>query len=78
MAILSMVMAFVGFISCGLTAIPAVVFGHIGLHQIKRADRPEEGRGLAIAGLILGYLIILGGIGFIVLVALSDSGSSDY
>jgi hypothetical protein len=78
MAVLSLVMAAVAFMSCGITAIPAVVFGHIGLYQLKRADRPEQGRGLAIAGLVLGYLFILGGIGFILLMALADSGSSDY
>jgi hypothetical protein len=32
----------------------AVVFGHIALGQLKA--RPQGGRGLAIAGLILGYI----------------------
>lgn len=32
----------------------AIVFGHIALSQIKRTG--EGGGGLAIAGLILGYL----------------------
>ncbi len=34
----------------------AVIFGHIGLSQIKRTG--EEGRGQAIAGLIIGYVSI--------------------
>ena len=34
----------------------AVIFGHIGLGQIKRTG--EEGRGQAIAGLIIGYVTI--------------------
>ncbi|MCB1296926.1 MAG: DUF4190 domain-containing protein [Gordonia sp.] len=39
----------------GLTVAPlGIVFGHIGLSQIKRTG--EGGRGLAIAGLILGYI----------------------
>lgn len=36
--------------------IPAVVFGHIALSQIKKSAGRLGGRGLAIAGLVLGYL----------------------
>jgi peptidyl-prolyl cis-trans isomerase B (cyclophilin B) len=48
MAIASIVCAFV-------LAPLGVIFGHISLSQIKKSG--EEGRGLAIAGLIVGYLI---------------------
>ena len=37
-------------------SIPAVVFGHIALSQIKKSAGRLGGRGLAIAGLVLGYL----------------------
>jgi Domain of unknown function (DUF4190) len=40
-----------------LGAIPAIVFGSIALKQIKL--RGERGRGLAIAGLVLGILGVL-------------------
>ncbi|UYN83338.1 MAG: DUF4190 domain-containing protein [Microcella sp.] len=53
LAIISLVLAF--FISLG-----AVICGHIALGQIKRTG--EGGRGLAIAGLILGYLGLLVGL----------------
>lgn len=50
-----------------LGSILAVIFGHIALHNIRRTQ--ASGRGLAIAGLILGYaglctlaLVILFGI----------------
>jgi type IV pilus assembly protein PilA len=36
--------------------IPAIVFGHIALSQIKKSAGRLGGRGLAIAGLVLGYL----------------------
>ncbi|MDQ4213448.1 DUF4190 domain-containing protein [Microbacterium capsulatum] len=49
MAILSLIFAF--FIS-----LLAVVFGHVALAQIRRTG--EQGRGLAVAGLVLGYLSI--------------------
>lgn len=35
-----------------------IVFGHLSLSQIKRSG--EEGRGLAIAGLVIGYVITVG------------------
>ena len=37
-------------------SIPAIVFGHIALSQIKRSTGRLGGRGLAIAGLVMGYL----------------------
>ena len=47
LAIISLVLAF--FISLG-----AVITGHIALNQIKKTG--ENGRGLALAGLVLGYI----------------------
>jgi len=48
LAIASLVCAF-------LFAPLGIIFGHISLSQIKRTG--EEGRGLAVAGLVIGYLI---------------------
>lgn len=53
LAIISLVLAFV-------VSIGAVICGHIALSQIKRTG--ENGRGLAIAGLVLGYLGIAAGV----------------
>ena len=39
----------------GLPAIPAVVLGHISRRQIRRTG--EQGDGLAVAGLVLGYVV---------------------
>ncbi|UZD61544.1 DUF4190 domain-containing protein [Brevibacterium sp. JSBI002] len=51
----------------------AVIFGHIGLGQIKRTG--EEGRGPAIAGLIIGYVTIaLGLIMAIVMIGILGIG----
>jgi hypothetical protein len=46
---------FVGF--CVIGSIVAIVTGHIARRQIKRSG--EQGAGLALAGLILGYLGIV-------------------
>jgi lysylphosphatidylglycerol synthetase-like protein (DUF2156 family) len=37
-------------------AVAAIIIGHISLAQLKRSD--EAGRGLAITGLVLGYLTV--------------------
>ena len=34
----------------------AVVFGHVALRQIRAGDGAQRGRGIAISGLVLGYL----------------------
>ncbi len=39
-----------------------VILGHLGLREIKRSNGYQEGRGLAIAGLIIGYLEIALGV----------------
>jgi hypothetical protein len=56
-----------------LPPILAIVFGHVGLAQIDRSSGAEQGRGMAIAGLILGYLTLLAGAVFLIAVAGSDS-----
>ncbi len=64
LAIASMVcgiMSLVLLFSCGIGAIagiPAVICGHMALTQIK-AGPVVAGRGMAIAGLVTGYLSIL-------------------
>ena len=46
----------------GITFIPAIILGHVARSQIRRTG--EQGDGMALAGLILGYI---GGILFIVI-----------
>ena len=40
----------------GLTTIPAIVLGHMARHQIKRTG--EQGAGMALAGLLLGWAAV--------------------
>lgn len=61
-AIASMVCGIVSLFMCYvniLCAIPAVVFGHMALSKIRNSAQPMSGRGMAIAGLVTGYLAIL-------------------
>jgi DUF1707 SHOCT-like domain/Domain of unknown function (DUF4190) len=43
----------------GLTAIPAIIAGHRARHEIRRTG--EAGDGMAVAGLVLGYLAVIVG-----------------
>ena len=57
MAVASLVCSLVGFVLCGVPAILGVIFGGIALGQTK--DNVRRGRGLALAGLIIGILVVL-------------------
>jgi hypothetical protein len=57
-AILALVLSCVGIATCGVTAIVGVIFGHIAMGRIKRGE--EDGRGMALAGVIVGYVVIAG------------------
>jgi hypothetical protein len=55
LAIVSMIASIVGFIWLlpVIGSVAGVIMGHISLSQIKRTN--ENGRGMALAGLIVGY-----------------------
>jgi len=59
-----------------LGSILAVIFGHIAIRQCER--RQESGRGMAIAGLVLGYVGLgtLAVLFLILLVAAAGSNGS--
>ncbi|WP_255447673.1 DUF4190 domain-containing protein, partial [Schumannella sp. 10F1B-5-1] len=72
LAIISLVLAFV--VSLG-----AVITGHIALNQIKRTG--EGGRGLALAGLIIGYVGIAVGViyfAIVIIAIIAGASSSSY
>jgi hypothetical protein len=55
MAIVSLVLGILGLLLFfGIASIPAVITGHIARKQIK--ERGEDGDGMALAGLILGWI----------------------
>jgi Domain of unknown function (DUF4190) len=75
-AIASLICSVLAFLTC-FTAVLGIIFGHVALSQIKRSG--EGGRGLAIAGLIVGYLgILLFVVLIVALFALGDSTSSEF
>jgi hypothetical protein len=78
-AVAALVCSLATFVVCGIGSILGIVFGHVARSQIKRTG--EDGAGLALAGLIIGY-VCLGiaalVIGFIIVLAAvvdhSDAG----
>ena len=79
MAIASMVLGIVWIYWLG--SLLAVIFGHIALHQLKQRERigaPQNGKGMAVAGLVLGYIGLAIFAVFVVLVAVAagTSGTS--
>jgi hypothetical protein len=58
-AIWSLVLGILSMICLGcLTGIPAVICGHMALGEIKKSGGALGGDGLALAGLIMGYISI--------------------
>jgi len=62
---------------CGIFAsIPAIILGHKGLSEIKK-NPAIQGRGMAMAGMILGYifttLIVIYLVGIVVLIAMGNN-----
>jgi uncharacterized membrane protein len=71
-------LAIVSFVTAFFFSLAAIVTGHLALGQIKRTG--ERGRGLALAGLILGYAgIVFGILAFVlfVVLAIAAPDSSD-
>ena len=78
LAIISLIVSIVGF---GTLSLVAVILGHLGLSQIKRT--PQQGRPLALAGTIIGYVGILATIVFVIFwvllfAAAAASGTYNY
>jgi len=67
LAIGSMVCGFAGIVTFGFAAIPAVILGHIARSQIKQTGEP--GDGMAVTGLVLGYMGILGLLFMVLIIA---------
>lgn len=65
-------LAIVAFVASFFVSLVGIICGHIALCQIKRSG--ERGRGLALAGTIIGYVIlaleVIAVIGVILLVVL--------
>jgi hypothetical protein len=53
----SLILGVAEFFSMGLTAVPAVICGHVAKREMRLSG--QRGEGLATAGLVLGYMAII-------------------
>ncbi|GAB3709921.1 hypothetical protein GCM10027598_15350 [Amycolatopsis oliviviridis] len=75
MAIAGLVCSLVGLCSC-VTVIVGVILGHIGLAKANRGE--AGGRGMALAAVIIGYVVIALYVGFFgTLIILGVNGELD-
>jgi hypothetical protein len=58
MAVASLVLGILGFMT-GITAVLAIIFGAVALGQIAK-DPGLDGKGMAIAGLVMGIVVVVG------------------
>ncbi len=59
LAIASLICGVVGIVTCFLPGIAAVICGNMALKQMAVPNARVTGRGMAVAGLVLGYLSIV-------------------
>jgi len=59
MAIAALIMGILGLIAFGPLAILAIIFGAIGIGQANK-DPNVKGKGMAVAGLVLGIIAVAG------------------
>lgn len=76
-AVASLVMGIVGFFLFGVGGLLAIIFGHVGRRQIRRFPGSQAGSGLALAGLILGYLQVFGVVIFATLTVIALGSTSN-
>ncbi|MDO4709602.1 MAG: DUF4190 domain-containing protein [Pseudomonadota bacterium] len=57
LAICSLVCGILGFFT-GISAIIAIITGHMARREIRRNPERYDGDGMAVAGLVTGYLVV--------------------
>lgn len=75
MAVTSMVLGILWLYGVG--AILALIFGYIARNQIDQSGGSQSGRGMAVAGIVLGWIGIAGLL-LIIIVAAASTSSTGY
>ncbi len=71
LAVASLVLGIAQIFICIIGGILALVFGYIARRQIDESGGTQGGRGMAVAGIILGWIGIGLGIAYIVIVVIA-------
>lgn len=76
LSIASLVCGILTLLTCIITGIPAIICGHMALSKIKKSGGAVGGKGMAIAGLVMGYLSLVFGI--FVIASMASVGTAAY
>ena len=82
LAIASLVLGIAGlvFYACGVASVLALVFGYMSRGQIDRDPQNQGGRGMAIAGIIMGWIgaaiFVIFWVVIIIIAATTDNNNS--
>jgi Domain of unknown function (DUF4190) len=76
LAIASLVSSIAGWVICGIGFILGIVFGSIAKNQIDQSGGTQQGRGLAVAGIIIGWVGIGLGVLVLLIVIIASAASS--
>lgn len=76
LAVASMVSSIAGFVVCGIGFIAGVVLGYIAKNQIDQSGGTQQGRGMAVAGIIIGWIGIGLGVLVLVIVIIASAASN--
>jgi hypothetical protein len=65
-ALISLILGICSFVIGGnlLTGIPAIILGHMAMREIAATGDTQQGKPLALVGLILGYVATIGTVAF--------------
>lgn len=59
LAIASLILGILSIFVSLFTAIPGIITGHMALSKIKKAPTENDGKGMAITGLIFSYIFLI-------------------
>ena len=59
LAITSLILGILSLVLYIFSAIPGIITGHMALSRVKKSPEEFEGKGMAIAGLILSYVMLV-------------------
>ncbi len=77
LAIASLVCSILG-LCCGVGGVLGVIFGFVARGQIRRSGGAQQGSGLALAGIIVGFVVIaLAAVGLLIVLLGASSGNNN-
>jgi hypothetical protein len=70
----------VSLVVCGIGSIAGVIMGHIARRQIRESGGTQTGDGLALAGIIIGYIGLALAVLYVIfiIIAVANSDTDDF